>query len=111
LGSHHRSCSVHRRVLCLGEPSDGEAHARFTPRDVEIALRELLDPEAPTHDTWDLFLAWPIDDPHLESIRQECLKICRECPPVTGKDINQEGETRVAALLADLRSRSDLRQP
>jgi hypothetical protein len=39
------------------------------------------------------------------------LKICRECPPVTGKDINQEGETRVAALLADLRSRSDLRQP
>jgi hypothetical protein len=88
-----------------------KAHARFTPRDVEIALRELLDPEAPTHDTWDLFLAWPIDDPHLESIRQECLKICRECPPVTGKDINQEGETRVAALLADLRSRSDLRQP
>jgi hypothetical protein len=47
--------------------------------------------------------AWPIDDPHLEFIRQECLKICRECPPVPGKDINEEGETRVAALLADLR--------
>ena len=52
-----------------------KAHARFTAGDVEIALRELLDPEAPTHDAWDLFLAWPIDDPHLESIRQECLKI------------------------------------
>ena len=84
-----------------------KAHARFTANDVEFALAELLDPEAPTHDTWDLFLAWPIDDPHLESIRQECLKICRECPPVPGKDINEEGETRVAALLADPRRRTD----
>ena len=57
-----------------------------------MALAELLDPQAPTHDTWDLFLAWPIDDPHLEAIRQECLKISRECPPVPGKDINEEGE-------------------
>ena len=55
------------------------------------------------HDSWDLFLDWPIDDPHLEAIRQECVKICRECPPVPGKDINEEGETRAAALLADLR--------
>jgi hypothetical protein len=84
-----------------------KAHAQFTAKDVEIALRELLDPEALTHDTWDLFLAWPIDDPHLESIRQECLKICRQCPPVPGKDINEEGEIRVAALLADLRRSSD----
>ena len=83
-----------------------KAHARFTYEDVEIALVELLDPQAHDHDTWDLFLAWPIDDPHLEAIRLECLKICRECPPVPGKDINQEGETRVAALLADLRRRS-----
>ena len=45
-----------------------KAHARFTAKDVEIALGELLDPEAPTHDTWDLFLAWPINDPYLESI-------------------------------------------
>jgi hypothetical protein len=50
-----------------------------------------------------LFLAWPIDDPYLESIRQECLRICRECPPVPGKDINEEGEKRVAALVAELR--------
>jgi hypothetical protein len=84
-----------------------KAHARFTADDVEIALAELLDPQAPTHDTWDLFLTWPIDDPHLEAIRQECLKICRECPPVPGKDINEEGESRVAALLADLRRGSN----
>lgn len=49
-----------------------KAHARFTPKDVEIALTELLDPQAHDHDTWDLFLAWPINDPHLESIRLEC---------------------------------------
>ena len=55
------------------------------------------------HDTWDLFLAWPIDDSYLDSIRQECLRICRECPPVRGKDINHEGEKRVAALLAEPR--------
>jgi hypothetical protein len=84
-----------------------KAHARFTPEDVEAALSELLDPKAHDHDTWDLFLGWPIDDPHLESIRKECLTICQECPPVPGKDINEEGETRVAALLADLRRRSD----
>jgi len=81
-------------------------HARFTANDVETALAELLDPQAPTHDTWDLFLARPIDDRYLEAIRQECLTICRECPPVPGKDINKEGETRVAALLADLRRHS-----
>jgi hypothetical protein len=83
-----------------------KAHARFTSKDAEMALSELLDPEAPTHDTSDLFLAWPIDDSHLESIRLECLRICHECPPVPGKDINEEGEKRVAALLADLRRRN-----
>ena len=80
-----------------------KAHARFTAKDVEIALGQLLDPEARTHDTWDLFIAWPINDPYLESIRQECLRICQECPPVPGKDINEVGEKRVATLLADLR--------
>jgi hypothetical protein len=83
-----------------------KAHARFTAKDVEMALAELLDPEAPTHDTWDLFLAWPIDEPFLESIRQECLRICQECPPVPGKDINEVGEKRVGTLLANLRRRT-----
>ena len=89
-----------------GNRQTAKAHARFTANDVEMALAELLDPQAATHDAWDLFLTWPIDDPHLEAIRQECLKICRECPTVPGKDINEEGETRVAALLTDLRRRS-----
>lgn len=83
------------------------AHARFTPKDVEIALTELLDPQARDHDTWDLFLTWPINDPYLESIRLECLRIWQECPPGPGKDINDEGEKRVAALLAELRRRTN----
>ena len=84
-----------------------KAHARFTPDNVEAALAELLDPQALDHDTWDLFLAWPIKDPYLESIRLECLRICRECPPAPGRDINEEGEKRVAALLADLRRHAE----
>ena len=84
-----------------------KAHARFTATNVEAALAELLDPQAHDHDTWDLFLAWPINDPHLESIRLECIRICQKCPPTPGKDINEEGEKRVAALLADLRRRAD----
>jgi hypothetical protein len=83
-----------------------KAHVRFTPKDVETALSELLDPRAHDHDTWDLFLAWPINDSYLESIRLECLRICRECPPVPGRDINEEGEKRVAALLAELQRRT-----
>ena len=86
-----------------------KAHARLTPDDVKTALAELLDPQAHDRDTWDLFLAWPIDDPYLESIRLECLRICQECPPVPGKDINEEGEKRVATLLADLRRRNSPR--
>jgi hypothetical protein len=80
-----------------------KAHARLTVKDVDEALSELLAPDARDHDTWDRFLAWPIDDPYLESVRQGCLKICRERPPVPGKDMNEEGERRVAALLNELR--------
>jgi hypothetical protein len=83
-----------------------KAHARFTPKEVEAALAELLDPQAHDHDTWDLFLAWPINDPYLESIRLVCLRVCQECPPAPGRDINEEGEKRVAALLADLQRRA-----
>jgi hypothetical protein len=89
-----------------------KAHRRFTPRDVETALTEVLDPHARDHDTWDLFLAWSISDPYLESIRHECLMIREECPPVPGKDINEineEGQRRVAALLADLRRGASVR--
>jgi hypothetical protein len=82
-----------------------KAHSRFTPTDVEIAVAEFLDPSAPDHDTFDRFLQRPIDDPYLESIRLQCLTIRQEYPPSAGKDINEEGAKRIAALLAELRRR------
>ena len=81
-----------------------KTHARFQASDVEEALAELVSPDARDHDTWDMFLAWPIDDPHLESIRQECLKIVAECPRRhPGEDISEEGVNRVTTILRELR--------
>ena len=82
-------------------------YARSTARDVEVALEEVLDPQA-RHDAFDLFLTWPLDDPYLESIRKECLRICRECPAPRGRNMSDEGEARIAALLADLRRRQTI---
>jgi len=81
------------------------AHARFGTADVEAALVEFLNPDAQYGDAWELFLAWPIDDPHLESIRQACLPIDQECQAVPGKYMREVGVTRVEALLADVRRR------
>ena len=82
-----------------------KTHARFQPADVEEALAELLFPGAHHDDTWNLFLTWPIDDPYLESIRQQCLKIIDECPGSGSRDdISVEGLNRVAAILRELRS-------
>lgn len=84
-----------------------KAHARFQAKDVEEALAELVSPDSEYHDAWDLFLAWPIDDPYLESIRLECFTIIRETDPAPpGKDLSDEGVARVAALLRELRSRA-----
>jgi len=47
-------------------------HARFTHLDVLTALENAIDPDT-YYDEWEMFLAWPIDDPYLESIRQRCL--------------------------------------
>lgn len=58
----------------------GRAHARFQTKDVESALSELFAPDSPTLDNFDLFLAWPIDDPYLESVRQRCLTLVQEPP-------------------------------
>ena len=81
-------------------------HARFQSKDVEEALAEVLSPDARTHDTFDLFLCWPIDDPALESIRQQCLSIIKETdPPPPGQDLADEAMKRIDSLLKDLRTR------
>jgi hypothetical protein len=83
-----------------------KAQARFQAADVEEALAELVSPDSRDHDTWDLFIAYPIDDPSLESVRQQCLMIIKECPPAHPReDISVDGVNRVAAILRELRSR------
>jgi hypothetical protein len=56
-------------------------HARFTREDVQSALETCLGLHGIDHDEWDLFLAWPIDDPFLESIRQRCIRVWDEDGP------------------------------
>lgn len=64
----------------------------------------MLAPDSPTHDNFDLFLSWPIDDPRLESARLQCLRIIQETDPAPpGQDLSNEGLRRVAALLEELR--------
>ena len=92
-----------------------KAHARFQLSDVEGALAEFVSPEAHHADTWNLFLTWPIDDPRLESIRQQCLKIVVECPGTRSRDdVSEEGVKRVAAILRELhnppRSKAHIRR-
>jgi hypothetical protein len=83
------------------------AHARLGSKEVEAALSEVLAPDSPTHDNFDLFLAWPIDDPYLESVRQHCLRIIGETDPAPpGQDLSDGGLRRIAALLDEVRNRA-----
>ena len=89
---------VNRRVA--------KVHARFQVRDVEEVLAELASTGSQTCDNWDQFLAWPIDDPYLDSIRQRCLTIDRECAPKHEDEaINEDGVARIRTLLQELRDR------
>jgi hypothetical protein len=76
-----------------------KSHARFTPKDVEAALVEFVSPESRYHDDWDLFLSWPIDDPRLESIRQECVRIAVG----SSDERDREAVRRVEEILVQLR--------
>jgi hypothetical protein len=72
-------------------------HARFDLKDVEAALEEFVSPDSRNHDTWDLFLSWPIADPYLESVRQRCQS-------VTGHDADPTAREQVRAILSELRA-------
>jgi hypothetical protein len=92
-------------VFILGSRTTALGHARFTTADVEEALTEVISPDSAYHDAWDLFLAWPIGDPYLESIRQRCLAIVKNDDPPKGRDISYGAERQIKALLDELRSR------
>jgi hypothetical protein len=83
-----------RRVQVLG------------PRDVEAALRCVFD-DSQDHCAFDDFLAWPIDDPCLESIRVRCREIVRTSAPAKrGEDISQNGKEQIRELIRDLQTRT-----
>jgi hypothetical protein len=87
-------------------------HARFGKADVEGALETLLSPESRDLDKWDLFLSRPIDDPYYEAIRQRCLDIV-DVHHGTGPNeyLDNEGISAVAALLSEVRRKSDTSVP
>jgi hypothetical protein len=47
---------------------------------VQQALEEVVSASSFTRENWELFLKWPIDDPHLETIRQHCRYIVADNP-------------------------------
>lgn len=81
-------------------------HARFRISDVRNALEEMISEEACCHDSFDLFLTWPIDDPYLESIRQRCIKLIEKDRPEKGRDISEQGAQEIRAILKELHERT-----
>ena len=80
-------------------------HAAFTKSDVIAAIENVVSGD--DHDEWDLFLAWPIGDPYLESVRQRCLAISSEYSGIEqGKDIATKGETILHEILDEIKSRA-----
>ncbi|MFQ3591274.1 MAG: hypothetical protein SNJ67_13385 [Chloracidobacterium sp.] len=82
-----------------------KAHLRFTRRDVQIALEEVLSEDSCCHDAFDLFLGHPIGDPFLESIRQRCIALVTNDRPEPGRDISHQAADGIRALLKELQER------
>lgn len=80
---------------------------RLTKQDVENALRNVLDRDSSnTHDTFDLFLSRPIEDPVLEVIRKECLAVClADLPLPRGRDVGAMSEQWIRRKLNELQSK------
>lgn len=102
LGSYSRT--LVGAVFCLFAWFDYQTkkrHASFTRSAVIEAIENVLSGEY--HDEWDLFLAWPVGDSYLESVRQRCIAISSEHSGTeTGKDIATAGETKLHFILDEL---------
>jgi hypothetical protein len=80
-----------------------KAHAAFTKADVISAIENVLSPDY--HDEWDSFLAWPIGDSCLESVRQRCIAISgAHSGTEKGKDIGSAGEAQLLLILNELKA-------
>lgn len=77
---------------------------QLTKQDVVAALMNVLDlDDSGTHDTFDMFLTHPIEDPYLESIRVECIGVChRDMNPPKGKDISDSTAEWLKGKLREL---------
>jgi hypothetical protein len=88
--------------FCWANNQAKKQHAAFTKDDVVKAIENVFANEL--HDEWDLFLAWPINDPYLESVRQKCLLIFKEHQgKEKGKDIETTGEAKLQLILEELK--------
>ena len=72
-------------------------YARFTHREVMAALENGIEPDT-YYDEWEMFLAWRIDDPYLESIRQRCI-------PMAEWDHGDKLTARLKPILEELNNR------
>jgi hypothetical protein len=93
-----------RLFFCWANHQTKKQHAAFAKDDVVKAIENVFADEL--HDEWDLFLAWPINDPYLESVRQKCLLIFKEHQgKEKGKDIETAGEAKLKSILDELTKR------
>jgi hypothetical protein len=78
-------------------------HARFTREDVLSAVENCLGVHGDSHDEWDLFLGWLIDDAYLESVRQRCLRAWDEHGP---EPVGPRLRTELETIARELRTAS-----
>ena len=93
-------------VFCLfawGNHQTKKQHAAFTKSNVIAAIENVLSNGY--HDEWDLFLAWPIGDSYLESVRQRCIAISKEYSDTEKwNDISTNGEAKLHLVLDELKN-------
>ena len=78
----------------------------LTKQDVVNTLRNALDLDGSgTHDSFDLFISRPIQDPSLEAVRVECLAVClANLDRPHGRDFNEKAEQWIRNKLSELQS-------
>lgn len=92
-------------LFVFGHRKTRAKHAVFDKKDIISALENLISKDAQDHDEFDLFRAWPIDNPYLESIRQRASEIYIQYHETnSGRDINQEGAEQIQKLIEEVKN-------
>lgn len=93
-------------VLLWGGRKTKAQNAALSKGQVEAALENLISDDSCCHDAFDLFLAFPINDGYLESVRKRCIEIAQKYPGEPGQDISPEGGQQIAMLLRELHAQT-----